>query len=191
MDRKTIIRQLVEKIEINIEGETEWVEARIHWAGGHETYTRFRRPVARVDQLSNWKSLQNRIRELLAKKCSTAEIVNTINREGYRSPSGNEFTKGSLNTVMLRYDLRSNDKQHAKTTSAKSTWTTSELARELQVGYATVYQWITKGKVQADKIGGRWIINANESERAKLIGFQSHQRERKQHHQHTSNSLGR
>jgi len=189
-DRKTIIRQLVEKIVINIEGETEWVEARIHWTGGHETYTRFRRPVARVDQLSNWESLQNRIRDLLAKECSTAEIVKTINREGYRSPSGNEFTKGSLNTVMLRYDLRPN-KQHANTTSARSTWTITELARELQVGYATVYQWITKGKVQADKIDGRWIIKANESERAKLVEFKSHQRDRKQHHQRTSSSLGK
>ena len=92
---------------------------------------------------------------------------------------------------MLRYDLRPNSKQHANTTSAKSTWTITELARELQVGYATVYQWITKGKVQADKIEGRWVIKANESERAKLIGFKSHQHERKQHHQHTSNSLAK
>lgn len=185
-DRKTIIRQVVEQIVINIEGETEWVEARIHWAGGHETYTRFRRPVARVDQLSNWQSLQDRIRELLADNCPTSEIVKTLNQEGYRSSSGKEFTRGSLSTIMLRYDLWPHVKRIVQ--KAKSMWTISELSRELNVGYATVHQWITKGKVEADKINGRWVLKADKTERMRLIEFQDHQRERKQYHQFTTNS---
>jgi len=187
-DRKKITRQVVDQIVINIEGETEWVEARIHWAGGHETYTRFRRPVARVDQLSNWQTLQDRIRELLANECQTSEIVETLNHEGYRSPSGKEFTKGSLSTIMLRYDLRTQDKPKPTALKAKSMWTIGELSRELQVGYATVHQWITKGKVKADKTNGRWVIKADEEERKRLVEFQTRQRERKQHHQLTNKS---
>lgn len=188
-DRKEIIRQLVEQVVVNVEGETEWVEARIRWTGGNETYTRFRRPVARVDQLSNWESLQHRIRELLRRQCRLSEVVDTLNREGYRSASGRSFTQGSLGTVMLRYELRPDHPTASETGGQQTNWTIVALCRELQVGYQTVYQWITSGKLQAQKIKGRWIITADSQARKLLVGFKELQRERKAHHQSASNAL--
>lgn len=57
-DRKAILRQILDKVVLQIEGKTEWVEAWLHWAGGHQTYTRFRRPVASLSQLSDWPQLR-------------------------------------------------------------------------------------------------------------------------------------
>ncbi len=68
MERKGILRQVLDKVVVQIEGKSEWVEARLHWAGGHQTYTRFRRPVAGLAQLSDWPQI--RIRILALSGCS-------------------------------------------------------------------------------------------------------------------------
>src|SRR5690606_38551590 len=109
--------------------------------------------------------------------------------EGYRSVAGRRFTQGSLGTLMLRYELRSDGPPDPKAGEQRSTWTIVELCRVLQVGYQTVYQWITNGKLQANKIKGRWIITADARTRKRLVKFKDIQRERKSHHQSTNNAL--
>jgi len=51
-DRQAIVRQLVERVVVTVHGESEQVDAQIHWFGGHGTQTTLIRPVARLDQLS-------------------------------------------------------------------------------------------------------------------------------------------
>ena len=74
---------MIDRIVVNVEGESEWVEARVYWAGGSQTYTRFRRPVARVDQLSTWPSLRQRLRALLDEGVKIPAIAEHLNREGF------------------------------------------------------------------------------------------------------------
>jgi DNA invertase Pin-like site-specific DNA recombinase len=52
-DRQAIVRQLVERVVVTVQGESERVDAQIHWFGGHGTQTTLIRPVARLDQLRN------------------------------------------------------------------------------------------------------------------------------------------
>ena len=104
-DRKTILRQLIDKVIITVEGETEWMEARIHWAGGHETYTRFRRPVARMEQLSAWPQIRQRILQLKKQGKTAQAIAEQLNHEGYRSPNDRPFTKVGVRTCLYRYSL--------------------------------------------------------------------------------------
>jgi hypothetical protein len=49
-DRQAIMRQLVERVVVTVQGESEQVDLEVHWIGGHRTQTRRRRPVARLDQ---------------------------------------------------------------------------------------------------------------------------------------------
>jgi 16S rRNA C967 or C1407 C5-methylase (RsmB/RsmF family) len=63
-DRKEILREVIDRVVVNVEGDSEWLEAKVHWAGGHQTYTRIRRPVRQITQLSNGKQIMQRVVEM-------------------------------------------------------------------------------------------------------------------------------
>ena len=48
-DRKEILREVIDQIIVNVESESEWIVARIHWSGRHQTETQCRRLVTRLD----------------------------------------------------------------------------------------------------------------------------------------------
>ena len=50
-DRQEVVRHLVERVVVAVQGETEWVDVAIHWAGGFVSRHEVRRPVSRVEQL--------------------------------------------------------------------------------------------------------------------------------------------
>jgi len=106
-DRKEILREIIDHVVIEVEGDNEWVEARIHWAGGHQTYTRFRGPIRATTQLSNAGPLVERVRELLDKGLSVPQIAEALNAEGYKTARGNDFSESSLRTIMRRNKLQS------------------------------------------------------------------------------------
>ena len=87
-DRKEILREVIDRVVVNVEGESEWVEANIHWAGGHQSYTRFRRPVHRLEQLSTWPQLRRRIEDLLNTGTPASKIAAQLNAEGLRTVDG-------------------------------------------------------------------------------------------------------
>ena len=50
-DRQAIIRQLVERVVVTVQGQSEIVEVQVHWFGGDGTQATLIRPVARWEQL--------------------------------------------------------------------------------------------------------------------------------------------
>ena len=87
-DRKQILRQVVEQVSVNVEGDGEWVEIRVHWAGGQQTYSRIRRPVARTSQLSRWSELKVRLKELKREGLVAGEIADQLHHEGFKPAQG-------------------------------------------------------------------------------------------------------
>lgn len=188
-DRKEILREVIDRIVVNVEGESEWVEMNVYWAGGHQTYTRFRRPVARLDQLSTWPVLRQRVSELLEAGVEMEAMVVRLNAEGFRSANGKPFTKSSVHTLMLRSNLTALRISPAVQTEGlrEDEWLMPALAAELQVGYQTIYCWIRKKRVEARRLAdGRWVVTADATKRRELTMFQNHQRERRNHHQSSS-----
>lgn len=103
-EQKGILRQILDKVVIHviqIEGQSEWVEAQLHWAGGHETYTRFRRPVAKLSQLSDWPELQQRLLARKTEGWTAQEIAEELNRESRTSP----HLKASLPPRFARHSV--------------------------------------------------------------------------------------
>ena len=49
-DRQAIIRQLVERVVVTRQGESEKVDVVVHWMGGHQRPATMIRPVARLEQ---------------------------------------------------------------------------------------------------------------------------------------------
>ena len=82
-DRQAIVRQLVERVVVTVRGESERVDAQIHWFGGHGTQTTLIRPVARLDQLSDYPQLTARVTALHAAGYGPTAIAERLNAEGW------------------------------------------------------------------------------------------------------------
>jgi hypothetical protein len=85
-DRKQLIRHLVEQVRITVAGTSEKVDVEVTWAGGHRTAGQITRPVACLTQLSYYPQLAARARELAGSGCTTAQIAERLNADGFRPP---------------------------------------------------------------------------------------------------------
>jgi hypothetical protein len=63
-DHQAIVRQLIDRVTVTVQGETERVDVTIHWAGGYESQHEQTRPIARYDQLTDYRQLMARSCEL-------------------------------------------------------------------------------------------------------------------------------
>lgn len=185
-DRKEILREVIDRVVVNVEGESEWVEAKIYWAGGHQSYTRFRRPVLRFDQMSTWPQLLLRLRDLLRARLSVPKIAAKLNEEGLRTADATPFSEACVRMLMLRQGLRSARNRTRPTPPLKRhERTIAELAKELQVGYGTLIRWIHEKRLKGRKLeDGRWVATADEAECRELTAFQTGRA--KQRHARTS-----
>jgi hypothetical protein len=172
-ERKGILRQILDKVVIQIEGQSEWIEARLHWAGGHQTYTRFRRAVGKLTQLSEWPELQQRILALKAEGRTAQEIAEQLNREGRTSPHLKPFTASTIRAALSRRGLTNvrRGTSEEPVTLAEGERFASDVARELGVRPQVVYAWIKAGRLSGRQVGstqGRWIVRADASVMATL-----------------------
>ena len=98
-DRKAIIRQIVERVTVAVQGESERVQVTITWAGGAETADEIVRPVARLEQLSYYPQLVERLHALAAEGLSPATIAQRLNAKGsdHQSVASALAPRGSRN----------------------------------------------------------------------------------------------
>jgi len=183
LDRQTIVRQLIERIIVAVEGETEKVRVEYQWAGGHKSETVLIRPVARLEQLSYHKELLKRVSELHAEEKSTPTIAQILNEEGWRPAKRREtFNREMVQSLLIRQGLRRPEKKRLSDGIVKrsSEWTLRDLAAKLEMPHITLYSWITKGKLKTRRVekGGQCIllIDADESEIARLKSLRNQQR---------------
>jgi DNA invertase Pin-like site-specific DNA recombinase len=183
-DRKEILREVIDRVVVNVEGESEWVEAKVYWVGGHQSYTRFRRPVHRLEQLSTWPRLRQRIQDLLKSRTSVPRIAAQLNAEGLRTVDGKPFTEGCVRMIMLRQGLHSGRRRghRASIRLGEHERLVAELAQKLQVGYGTIHQWIHAKRVKARRLAdGRWVVTADEAKCRELTAFKADQARRRAH----------
>ena len=170
-DRQAIIRQLVERIVVTVQGDNEKVDLEIHWSGGYRTQAQRIRPVARLDQLSYYPELRARVAALHQQSLSRAAIAQQLNAEGWRPAKRREtFTAEMVGSLLARQGLRSSPSQPRSVARKTDEWTRSELAYTLDIPEATLYSWLCKGHLKArrDEGSGQWLIWADASERKRL-----------------------
>jgi len=173
-DRQAIVRQLVERVLVTVVGESERVEVEIHWVGGHRTGATLRRPVAHLDQLSNLPALLARVRDLHTEGHGAKEIANALNQEGWKGVKRREtFTDGMVLELLRRQGLaRKRGRSPTPPSEPRTEWTLNDLAIELDMPVVTLFSWLRKGLLDARRDGDgprlRWIVRADEVERAKL-----------------------
>jgi hypothetical protein len=98
-DRKRLLRAVIESVQVTADGATERVYAAITWAGGHQTHAGLTRPVARIDQLSYYPALTERIRALAGEGLGNAAIADRLALEVSARPAcTNVSTTGRSST---------------------------------------------------------------------------------------------
>nr|WP_242028586.1 zinc ribbon domain-containing protein [Pseudanabaena sp. FACHB-2040] len=144
---KAIIRQLLERIVIEIQGNSEQVHLTLHWHGGTQTHQTLIRPVAKFSQLSYYPQLCDRIRQLRSQGLSTHAIAQDLNQAGFRPPKRTHtFNAQSVAHLLRSLGLTQPAPPSLPTTSLQPhEWWLTDLAATLQMPPVTLYCWLRQG----------------------------------------------
>ncbi|TCJ31301.1 recombinase family protein, partial [Parafrankia sp. BMG5.11] len=173
-DRKQLLRTLIDQVTVAVVGTSELVDVTITWAGGHQTHGRTTRPVARLDQLSYYPHLVERITELADAGHSSRQIADQLNTEGLRPPKRTAwFGPAQILTLTRRLGIgvhHPHDTRTALANPGPGRWSVADLAVALHMPTATLYNWIYRGWITAQRHpdGRSWIILADDAEIRRL-----------------------
>ena len=172
-DRKELLRILIQDITVAVAGDSELVGVTITWAGGHQTSGQAVRPVARLDQLSYYPALLARVAGLAAAGCTSRQIADALNAEGFRPPKRTtRFTDQQVRTLISQRGIRARAKGRpaALTGLAPGQWSVPGLSAELGMPTASIYNWIYRGWITARHAPGtrNWIITADDQQMRQL-----------------------
>ena len=174
-DRKRLLRAVIESVQVTADGATERVHATVTWAGGHQTHADLSRPVARIDQLSYYPALTERIRALAGQGLGSAAIAGQLAAEGFRTPRLHDrFHPGEIQHLIRRLGLRpglDHDHRTDQGSLGPGQWWLAALAREIGMPAATLFGWLKRGWVtgrQDTRPPYRWIITADPAEVERL-----------------------
>jgi len=175
-ERQLILRALVERITVAIQGETERVSVTIRWQGGFESRHDIRRLVKSFEKLDDAQKILVRINELRTGGYSYQAIADCLNREGYHSARATAFTEVSVAQLARR--LRREGRLPECGVQATNTWRSSQLAQRLGIKPTTLNTWRRRGWVQAEPVGSRWIYWADPRELNRLHKLAAHARKK-------------
>ena len=147
-DRKQLIRHLVGQVRVTVLGSSEKVDVEVVWAGGHRTAAQITRPVACLSQLSYYPHLAARARELADSGCTTAQIAERLNAEGFRPPKRSPIFTPSAVTDLLRtlgIKRTRTPARHNRPALARHEWWLRDLAEQLGMSAVTLDSWVRRG----------------------------------------------
>jgi DNA invertase Pin-like site-specific DNA recombinase len=171
-DRKRLVRMLIERIEVDVQGQTEQVKVAIHWSGGSVSRHDLVRTVQRYEQLTDYRRLCGRVEELRQQGKSMEEVAACLNAEGFHPPKRVErFTGGMVSGFWTRQCAKGAGRKSLACLLNKEEWLLGDLSRHLGIPQVTLHRWRKVGWVRARKLessGGHWAIWASGSERSRL-----------------------
>jgi DNA invertase Pin-like site-specific DNA recombinase len=153
-ERKEIVRLLLERVVVTIEGSSENLTVECHWAGGSQTQHQIVRPVRGLAQLSRHRELVARIKALHDDGARPPAIARALNSEGWRRPRGGAFTKGGVRSMLHQIGIlpHSLGRPSAVADRAEGECTVAELSTKMRLPEGTIYSWLHKGWLPARRI---------------------------------------
>lgn len=172
-DRQQIVRMLVERIELNIAGNSEQTEIVITWAGGGTSRHRLCRTVISYGQRSDFDQLISRVVQLRQSGLSLQQTAEQLNREGVMPLRGTRFSNYMVSQLLVRRGLYLpyGRKRPDSVTLAEHEWWLPDLADELQMPRTSLTHWYNRGWIRGRKLSGlrgRLILWANPTELQRL-----------------------
>lgn len=145
-DRKALVRCLIDRVVVNVQDNTEYVDLTIHWAGGFVSQHQLQRPVRQYRQLREFDRLVERIRELHGAGSTAAQIADQLNREGFHPPrQSSTFSNPVVRQLVSRLGLSSERRETIRL--GPDEWWASGLAEKLRIPQSTLRRWIGRGWV--------------------------------------------
>lgn len=175
-EHKQIVRLLLERVEIDVQNDTERLSVRLHWSGGFESSHGITRTVLNYEQLEAYDQLIDRLLELaMAGKCSP-EIAEILAREGFRSARSQKPITAPMVVKLLLEQPRCRA-QLINPPLEPHHWRSEKLARELGIPERRLKSWVTRRWATAvQRPHGRvWVIYADEAELQRLHQLASSQ----------------
>jgi hypothetical protein len=170
LDRKQIVRCLVERVTVHVRPGSEFTGVTIHWAGGYKSQHEIVRPVRRYEQLRDLEPLLDRAQELRASGQSLCQIAEQLNREGFHTPTGRGRIKAPMvNQLLQRRGVITNERANDGLLGEHEWWLI-DLADELQTTRSKLQEWALRGWVQGRKTltQGCWVLWADKDELRRL-----------------------
>ena len=183
--RQNIIRLLIKRVIVSVDGDTERVHIEIQWFGEHKTYTKFSRPVAKIEQLSYYRELLERISLLHKEGKDTRIIAKVLNQEGWKtSKKRGDFTATIILKLLNRKGFAVINKNvvSKKVNREEDELTIQELSEKTNIPEPTLYKWMRLGKIEAryDRTlskKGVLLLKAGENELKQLIDLKHRPRQ--------------
>lgn len=166
-ERKDVLRQIIDRIVIDIEGSSERVRLEIHWAGGARSAHMTTRPVRSFAQLSYFDELCERVRTMHGQKLKAGQIARRLDEEGFRPPKRAEhFSYASVRSLMRLLGLAGR-RPRGGVTLHEHDWMLADLAAEIPMPVATLHGWARRGLVRSrwtEEKRPRRVLRADSSE---------------------------
>jgi hypothetical protein len=172
-DHQAMIRQLVERVVVTLDGATELIALTLYWVGGYTSTATLDRPVARLEQLSYYPALVERVCTLHAQGLKAPTIAQTLNAEDWRPPKRRTtFTGATVRSMLVRQGLWTPRSRTRTVPRRPHAWTILELAHQVQIPHQTLYAWVHKGQLKARRTTRTrhplWLVHADPAELARL-----------------------
>ena len=178
-DRKEIIRQVIERIIVDVQGSSERVNVRIEWIGGNHTEGVVIQPVGKLSELSTYPQICHQIQVLTEAGWTAIAIAQALSDAGFRPPrSTTGFRAETITQLQRQLGVRAprpRVRQHDGLLPDE--WWPTELVRTLGIPRGSLYHWIRQGVVRARQLDEplhRWVVWADEAEQERLRAY--HQR---------------
>lgn len=146
-DRQRVVRLLIDRVEVDVQGTTEHVDVALHWSGGFTSHHELTRPVRRYDQTADFERLKTRIDELMAAGRSYAEIATRLNEDGFRPAKQTKLFNKAIVGRFAKKFCQANTATDANSPIhlEKNEWTMVGLSKELSIPRSTLDSWKQKG----------------------------------------------
>lgn len=178
-DRKGILRQIIERIIVDVQGTSEQVRVRIEWIDGNQTEGIVIRPIGAMSELSTYPQICQQVQALTEAGWTAVAIAQALTEAGFRPPrSTTNFRAEMISHLQRELGLkapRPRIRHHEG--FLPNEWWPAELTRQLQIPRGTLMHWIRQGVVRARQLDEplhRWVVWADDAELEQLRA--SHQR---------------
>ena len=169
LDRKQIVRCLVERVIVAADKSSEHNEVTIVWQGGVATRHQVARPVGSYAQLKDFRRLTERITQLHREGLHLAQIAEKLNSEGFVPPRRRGgFTESGVGSLVR--DLGLVGELFRDDLVGKDEWWIPDLSRKLGVIPQKVHYWVKQGWVHSRRTpsGKHLIVWADKDEIRRL-----------------------
>ncbi|WP_201378906.1 recombinase family protein [Ktedonobacter sp. SOSP1-52] len=178
-DRKEILRQVIERVIVDVQGTSEQVKVRIEWIGGSHTEGVVIRPIGKLSELSTYPQICHQVQVFTEAGWAAVAIAQALNDAGFRPPrSTTGFRTEMISQLQRQLGVKApRPRVRHHEWFLPDEWWPAELARHLHIPRGTLLHWIRQGVIRARQLDEplhRWVVWADEAEQERLRAY--HQR---------------